>query len=64
MIIDYVKHLEIVFNRNLSFITYKLVLGFVFFLNFFIVIAIIPSLIKFGNWYAKTLKETQYENEE
>ena len=33
-------------------------------INFFIIIATIPSIIKFGNWYAKTLKETSYEEED
>ena len=36
----------------------------VFFINLFIIIAVIPSIIKFGNWYAKTLKETSYEEED
>lgn len=54
---DYSKHLKIVFNKEFTFISDKLVLGLVCFVNFFIVIAVIPSIIKFGNWYAKTLKE-------
>jgi hypothetical protein len=60
---DFTKHLEIIFNREITFITHKTILGFVFFINFFIVIAVIPSIIKFGNWYAKTLKEVYYEDE-
>ena len=36
-------------------------MGFVVFINFFITLAAIPSIVKFGNWYAKTLKEVYYE---
>ena len=61
---DYIKHLEIVFNREITFVTHKTVLLAVFVINFFIIIATIPSIIKFGNWYAKTLKETSYEEED
>lgn len=60
---DYVNHLEIVFNRRLDFVTYELVLFLVFVVNFFVIIAVIPSIVKFGNWYTKTLKETHYEDE-
>lgn len=28
----------------------------IFIVNFFIIIAMIPNIIKFGNWYVKTLK--------
>lgn len=34
------------------------------FLNFFITLASIPSVVKFGNWYSKTLKEVYYEEDE
>lgn len=60
---DYVKHLEIIFNRKLDFITYRSLLGLVFLINFFIIIAIIPAVIKFGNWYTKTLKEVYHEED-
>jgi hypothetical protein len=63
VVADYIKHLEIIFNREITFLTHNSVLGLVFFINFFIIIAVIPSIIKFGNWYAKTLKETSYEEE-
>lgn len=56
IVADYSKHLEIVFKRDMTFITKKTVVGFALFINFFIIILIIPSVIKFGNWYAKTLK--------
>jgi hypothetical protein len=53
-----------VFNRQLTFITYRLVLAVVFVINFFVIVAVLPSIIKFGNWYSKTLKEMYYEDEE
>jgi hypothetical protein len=53
---DYNKHLSIVFNQEIKFATHRSILGLVLFFNFFITIAMIPSIIKFGNWFAKTLK--------
>lgn len=57
---DYVKHLEIIFNRELTFLTHRSLLVLVFVINFFIVIAATPAVLKFGNWYSKTLKEMYY----
>jgi hypothetical protein len=61
---DYAKRLEIVLGITESFGTSSLsswinqytVLGLVVFMNFFITLAAIPSIVKFGNWYSKTLK--------
>lgn len=58
---DYNKHLSIVFNQEIKICTHRSILAVALFFNFFITIAIIPSIIKFGNWFAKTLKETNYD---
>jgi hypothetical protein len=55
--------LEIIFNRRVDFITPKALLYLVFIINFFLIIIAIPTIIKFGNWYAKTLKEIYYDSE-
>ena len=57
---DYRKHLEIIFNRKFPIINDKFMLGCIFFINFFVIVAILPAIIKFGNWYGKTLKELYY----
>jgi hypothetical protein len=60
---DYVKHLEIIFNRQMTYITARSVMGVVLVFNFFVTLAVIPAVIKFGNWYTKTLKELYYEDD-
>jgi hypothetical protein len=69
---DYAKRLEIFLgiaesstgNGLSSQINQYTVLGLVVFMNFFITLAAIPSIVKFGNWYSKTLKEVYYEEDE
>lgn len=69
---DYAKWLEIVLgivespsgNGLNTQINQYTVLGLVVFINFFITLAAIPSIVKFGNWYSKTLKEVYYEEDE
>ena len=60
IVYDYTRHLEMIFNKEVTFITYKTVLAVVLVFNFFIIIATMPAIIKFGNWYTKTLKELYY----
>lgn len=60
---DYSKHLEIVLNKEIGFMNEKVILGLVLMINFFVILLIIPSVIKFGNWYAKTLKEVYYQQD-
>ena len=33
-------------------------------INFFVMLAVMPAVIKFGNWYAKTLKEVYYDDDD
>lgn len=61
---DYSRHLELIFNKDFGFLSSTVLLGVVLFLNFFIIIAAIPSVIKFGNWYAKILKLVYQEQDE
>jgi len=70
---DYSKHLEIIFgtfffiskgNTSINWINKYAVLGVVMFINFFITLAAIPSIVKFGNWYSKTLKEVYYDEDD
>ena len=46
---------------KIDFVGTNSVLAVVLFLNFLIVLVMIPTVIKFGNWYTKTLKEIYYE---
>jgi hypothetical protein len=61
---DYAKYLEIILgtfhvyigNHAVDFVNENLILGITIFINFFITLATIPSVVKFGNWYSSTLK--------
>ena len=56
IVADYLKHLELIFNKNLSFITPHLLVVLALIFNVFVVVSVLPSIVKFGNWYGKTLK--------
>ena len=61
---DYSRHLELIFSKDFRFLSPAVWLAIILSLNFFMVLAAIPSVIKFGNWYAKILKLVYKEQEE
>ena len=63
---DYTKKLEIILgeNNSIDFINKYTIMFFVVFVNFFILLAMIPTVVKFGNWYAKTLKQAHYQSDD
>lgn len=64
--LDLKKHFSLVFGISASNIDIspKLVLAIVLILNVVMILVSIPSVIKMGNWYTKTLKEVYYEDDQ
>jgi hypothetical protein len=61
---DLAKYIEIIMgNNSIGFLNRHSVMLLVAFINFFITLAAIPTVVKFGNWYTKTLKEVYYEDD-
>lgn len=58
-------HLSMVFGKEISdsWVNHQTMLATLLGLNVLIGLASIPSVIKMGNWYTKTLKEVYYEEE-
>lgn len=52
---DYARHIGIVVGGQVKFDT-KVVLAVVLCINAILTLVSIPAVIKFGNWYTKTLK--------
>ena len=61
---DYEKHLEVVLGIELNHVSARTLVGLVLFCNFFLVVAMIPNVMKFSNWYSKSLKELYVSEEE
>ena len=64
MCLDFRKHLSIIFGRNItdSLLSYGTLMGIILGINVLLCLALIPAVIKMGNWYTKTLKEVYYED--
>lgn len=64
-IVDYRKLISIVVGKEVSDSVFnvKSVLGVILVINGIFTLMSIPAVIKFGNWYTKTLKEIYYEDE-
>lgn len=57
-LLDYQKQLTIIFGKEIdsNFLGYNMTVLMILFFNVFLGLICIPAIIKFGNWYTKTLK--------
>lgn len=65
-ILDYKKLLTIIVGKDVpdNIFNVKTVLIIILIINVVLTLISIPAVIKFGNWYTKTLKEIYYDDRE